>query len=247
MIYITGDTHGVFQRFDTEYFSPEHPLTRDDHVIICGDFGGIWENSKAERGKLTRLENKPFTTLFIDGNHENFDILNKLPQVEWHGGKVHRVREHVFHLMRGQIFEIDGRRFFTMGGAASHDIADGILDPNMPDFEERYWEMRWMQMQFRVKGRSWWPQEMPNDEEYEEVISNLERVGWQVDCILTHCAPTGIAKQISRFYKTDRLTNFLEMVRQKCRFGYWFFGHYHDNKIIDEKYILQWEQIIQLK
>lgn len=201
MIYITGDTHGGFQRFDTEYFSPEYPLTRDDYVIICGDFGGIWENSKAERRKLTRLENKPFTTLFIDGNHENFDILDHLPQVEWHGGKVHQVREHVLHLMRGQVFEIDGRRFFTMGGAASHDIADGILDPKMPDFEERYWEMRRMQMQFRVKGRSWWPQEMPNDEEYEEALSNLEKVGWQVDCILTHCAPTSIARSINRSYK----------------------------------------------
>ena len=68
-----------------------------------------------------------------------------------------------------------------------------------------------------------------------------------MDCILTHCAPTGIAKQISRFYEADRLTDFLKMIRQRCRFGYWFFGHYHDNKFIDEKYILQWEQIIQLK
>ena len=35
--------------------------------------------------------------------------------------------------MRGQVFEIEGKTFFTMGGAASHDIQDGILDPAVSD------------------------------------------------------------------------------------------------------------------
>ena len=47
------------------------------------------------------LEEKPFTTLFVDGNHENFDLLNTLPERQWNGGRVHVVREHVLHLMRG--------------------------------------------------------------------------------------------------------------------------------------------------
>lgn len=48
-------------------------------------------------------------------------------------------------------------------------------------------------------------------------------------------------------YGTDELTDFLETISQRCKFAYWFFGHYHDNRIIDEKYILQWEQISQLE
>lgn len=29
-------------------------------------------------------------------------------------------------------------------------------------------------------------------------------------------------------------------------YHYWLFGHYHDNRAIDEKHILLWEQIIQV-
>lgn len=47
-------------------------------------------------------------------------------------------------------------------------------------------------------------------------------------------------------YGTDELTDFLEMVSQRCKFAYWFFGHYHENRIIDQKYILQWEKISEL-
>ena len=63
-------------------------------------------------------------------------MLNAFPVYEWQGGKIHRVRPHVLHLMREQVFEINGTSFFTMGGAASHDIQDGILDPASPDFEQ---------------------------------------------------------------------------------------------------------------
>ncbi|MCB7347826.1 hypothetical protein LIZ33_16445, partial [Desulfovibrio desulfuricans] len=73
---------------------------------------------------------------------------------------------HVLHLMRGQVFDIEGYTFFTMGGASSHDIQDGILDPEEPGFEERYWRMRRARAMFRVKGVSWWTEELHSDEEY---------------------------------------------------------------------------------
>ena len=151
------------------------------------------------------------------------------------------------HLMRGQVFHFGGLTWFTMGGAASHDIQDGILDPAAPDFERQYWLMRRMRAMFRVKGVSWWAEEMPSPEEYQEALANLDRVNWTVDCILTHCAPSSVVRKVNPSYGTDELTDFLETISQRCKFAYWFFGHYHDNRIIDEKYILQWEQISQLE
>ena len=106
MIYATGDTHGNFQRFDSEHFPEQAQMTRDDFMIICGDFGGVWEGGKKDARSLDRLENLPFTTLFISGNHENFDLLKKYPIEEWNGGKVQRIRPHVIHLMRGQVFDL---------------------------------------------------------------------------------------------------------------------------------------------
>ncbi len=247
MIYVTGDTHGDFQRFGMKYFPEQKTMCRDDYMIICGDFGGVWADTPSESYWLNWLEGKPFTTLFVDGNHECFDMLNAFPVYVWQGGKVHYVRPHVLHLMRGQVFEISGMSFFTMGGAASHDIQDGILDPAAPNFEQEYWFKRRTRQMFRVKGVSWWPEELPSDAEYEEAIGNLERASWQVDCVLTHCAPTSIQQKLDRNYTPDRLTDFLQMVKRRCQFDYWFLGHYHRNCVVDDRFIIQWEQITKVK
>lgn len=246
MVFATGDTHGNFLRFQPENFPEQESMTKSDHVIICGDFGGVWNDSEEEHQTLDWLESLPFTVLFVSGNHENFDLLKKLPVEEWHGGKVQFVRPHVIHLLRGQAFEIEGYTFFTMGGASSHDIADGILNPYADDFEDQYWFMRRMRCRFRVNHYSWWKEELPSDEEYAEARKTLERIGWAADYIITHCAPNGIVKKLNPDYTLDRLTTFLEKIRRKAKFHYWLFAHYHDNKIIDEWYVLLWEQIVQV-
>ena len=126
MIYITGDTHGDFKRrFNTDSFPEQKSMTKDDYLIICGDFGGIWDQeteSRNEKYWFKWFEERSYTLLFVDGNHENFDRLNSYPVKEWHGGKVHEIRPHILHLMRGQVFLIDDRKIFTFGGAGSHDI-----------------------------------------------------------------------------------------------------------------------------
>jgi len=246
MVYATGDTHGNFLRFQAENFPEQENMTKSDYVIICGDFGGVWDGSEKERYLLDWLESLPFTVLFVSGNHENFDLLKRLSIEEWHGGKVQFIRPHVIHLLRGQVFEIEGYTFFTMGGASSHDIEDGILNPYAEDFEERYWLMRRMRCRFRVDHRTWWKEELPSDEEDAEAIDTLERIGWAVDYIITHCAPNRVVKKLNQDYIFDRLTAFLEKVRLKTKFHYWLFGHYHDNKIIDGRYVLLWEQIVQI-
>ena len=247
MIYATGDTHGNFQRFEQKYFPEQANMTKDDYMIICGDFGGVWDNSKKEKQNLEWLEGLPFTTLFVSGNHENFDLLRDYPVEEWNGGKIQRIRPHVIHLMRGQIFNLQGYTFFTMGGARSHDIEDGILNPSAPDFEEQYWMLRRMGGRFRVNHYSWWKQELPSVSEYEEAKHNLDCIDYKVDYIITHCAPNSVVDKLGEGgYVYDHLTDFLEDVRDKASFHYWLFGHYHNNKIIDDRFVLLWEQMVQV-
>ena len=160
----------------------------------------------------------------------------------------------VARLLRRKVIELvapTGQGYVQQGlGAADLFavlyFAEMRLDPADPDFEHRYWLMRRMRSMFRVKGVSWWAEEMPSQAEYQEALANLERVNWTVDCVLTHCAPSGVVQKINPSYGTDELTDFLEMVSQRCKFAYWFFGHYHENRIIDQKYILQWEKISEL-
>ena len=46
MVFATGDTHGNFLRFRPENFPEQENMTKNDYVIICGDFGGVWDGSK---------------------------------------------------------------------------------------------------------------------------------------------------------------------------------------------------------
>lgn len=246
MIYITGDCHGDYRRFNKEIFSEQREMTKDDYVIICGDFG-YWDQSNEQQYWLKWLDNKSYTTLWIDGNHENYDLLSECEISEWKGGKVNFICPSVIHLMRGQVFELEGKRFFTFGGAQSHDIQGGILEKTDPDFakKRRILDQQWMP--YRINHFSWWKEEMPCPEEYQEGIQNLEKVNWNVDYIITHCCASSTQATISAGdFEPDELTTYLEMVHSKCDYRKWFFGHYHGNKAVNDKEILLYEQIIRI-
>lgn len=210
MIYITGDTHG---RIDIRKLSSAGLAragvepTGEDYLIVCGDFGLVfhWQGqTPEERYWLDWLGRKPFAkVLFVDGNHENFDRLSSFPVEEWNGGLVHRVTDSVFHLMRGCVFEVDGRRFLTMGGARSVDRA------------------------WRKEGKTWWPQEMPGEDDLRRAERSLDSCGRKVDFVVTHCAPTTIQRRIDGSFEPDVLTDYLDRVRREVDFERWFFGHYH--------------------
>ena len=242
MIYVTGDCHQNFRKFNTKIFPEQKEMTKEDYVIICGDFGGVWNKeveNKEEKHLLDWLEGKPFTTLFVDGNHENFDRLYSYPVELWHGGKVHKIRRSVIHLMRGQIYEIDGKSFFTFGGASSHDIESGILDPEDSDFKEK---KKWLDREwrsYRVNHITWWAQELPSEEEMQEGRANLAAHDNQVDFIVTHCCATSTQMLIDeQKLKPDIETDYLEEIKQTIQFKKWFFGHYHDNRNVSKKEIL---------
>lgn len=176
MIYVTGDIHGDTYHFDEEFMPGESNWTSDDKLIICGDFGCVWYNEndytgkKAENSNLDNLVLRPYQILFCEGNHENFNELYKFPIVEIYGGKAHKIRDNIYHLMRGEIYEVDDQTIFVMGGAYSID---------------KY---------MRQKGISWWEQETPNDVEYKNAVTNLKKVNFKVDYIISHTAPQKLSE-----------------------------------------------------
>ena len=249
MIYITGDTHADFSRFKEDKFPAQNEMTKEDYVIICGDFGGVWtfeEESSREKEVLDWLNTKKFTTLFVDGNHENYTRLyNDYPEEKWHSGKVHKIRDSVLHLMRGEIFEIEGKKIFAFGGARSHDIQDGILNL---DEEEKIYEYYKRRALFRIKDYSWWDLELPTEEEMKNGINNLEKANYKVDYIISHCCPTSIQTLLGAGeFKKDYLTDYFQKIMEKCEFKKWYFGHYHDYRQINSQFILLYEDIIPLE
>ncbi|MBR3515371.1 MAG: metallophosphoesterase [Lachnospiraceae bacterium] len=250
MIYVTGDTHGDFRRFNKENFPEQKEMTKEDYVIICGDFGGIWavgKEDKEERYWLKWLSEKNFTLLFVDGNHENFDRLYAYPKEEWHGGLVHKIQDNVLHLTRGQVFTLEGKKFFTFGGASSHDISGGILDPNDPEFKRKKARLNKGMRPYRIRNVSWWEQELPSDEEMREGLKNLALNDYTVDYILTHCCASSTQAILSHGdFKPDRLTDYLDDIRAKTKFKRWFFGHYHSNRYVNTEEVLLYQQITRI-
>lgn len=233
MIWITGDTHADFSRLHQPLPAPKrYRPSRKDYLIICGDFGGIWASSPEQTIALNRLARLPFTILFLDGNHENYDMLKQFPVRKWNGGRVHVIRENVLHLLRGQVFTLEGKTFFTMGGAACHDIQDGVLDPADWEFDAKYREFRSRDKFFRIKHYTWWEEELPCEAELEEGLCALSAHGHRVDYILTHCAPTRLQNQIASVlgndtYPVNTLTEYLQRIFDQCAYSHWFCGHYH--------------------
>lgn len=260
MIYITGDCHQDFRRFSMDCFPEQREMTKEDMVIILGDFGGIWNyqgEDKKENYWLNWLNDKSFTTLFVDGNHECFPRLNTYPEKNFCGGRVHEIRPSVLHLMRGEIFELEGKKFFAFGGASSHDAEDGILDP----VKDRRKIKRWRcdrEKRFRINGINWWPEELPSEMEMAAGRKNLRENGDKVDFVLSHAAPQSIAELLQENgqkeggsdrhdIQEDRLTAYFEqLLMEGLQFDKWFFGHYHKNQLYREKFICLYKQIIPL-
>lgn len=226
MFYVTGDTHMPIdmEKLDLMRFPLQLKLSKNDYLIICGDFGGIWNKSPERMKMLDELDSRNFTTLWVDGNHENFDLLNSYPVTEWNDGKVHFIRPSIIHLMRGQVFTIDDLTFFTMGGGYSID--------------------KW----FRKPGQSWWPQEMPSKEEYAEALKNLARHNNTVDYVITHSAKTSIVKDyFMKGVNNEReLNGFFEQLDPTIQYKHWYFGHIHEDVDIDEKHTLLYQRVIAL-
>lgn len=251
MVYITGDCHGDGRRFSSVHFPEQKEMTREDFVIVCGDFG-LWHDTAEERDWFDRLGKKPFTLLFVDGNHENFDRLygGEFCIVDFHGGKAHQIRENVYHLMRGYVFELCGKKFFAFGGARSRDIDDGILDADDFDDDKAFEHVvkRWSaeRRKFRINHVSWWEQELPSEAEMEFGLKTLEKCGNEVDFIISHCCPQQIVSVFAGgFCQSDVLTSYFNVVAETVGFTKWFFGHYHDDQVIMHKFMMLYEQIVR--
>lgn len=228
MIFVTGDTHGSVDFQKLVLFACEHKeLTKNDYVVIAGDFGGVWSKERLEND-LKPYTELPFTVLFVDGNHENFDLLETYGVETWNGGKVRRIKPDIIHLMRGQVFEIEGKTVFTFGGATSID---------------RAWRL--------ALNYGWWEQERPTYAELDEGLANLRRYDFKVDYIITHsCGERALAypplrtrtTKMQMFPENCILSNFEERVEYK----HWYFGHYHLDGDLTDKITVLYREFRQL-
>jgi hypothetical protein len=203
-----------------------HNLTKNDYLIICGDTGFMWSLSEQNVFWLDWFDKQKFTTLFVDGNHENFDLIEALPIKQWNGGHIHYLRPKVIHLMRGQYFNIKGTTFFTFGGGDSLDKAH------------------------RTPHISWWEREAPSTKETDAGLQTIENHEMIVDYILTHSLSGNAFHGISnRYYMIPVLTSinhYFNKLEELITFKHWYAGHYHIDYKIDAKHTVVYTKVIKI-
>lgn len=210
MIYVTGDTHNLLDVSKVKEFIKNNHLTKKDYLIIVGDYLCPTFGHEIPYDESFHFwNNMPMNILFIDGNHENFYQLNKMPIEIWNGGKIHRLSDNIIHLMRGQVFTLENKTFFTMGGAIS------------PDKERR------------VLGYSYFKEEDCSYEETNEALNNLEKVNNKVDIVLTHTiGDIFLRKNMLEYFSlqpsySGAINNFLDYIEDIVTYNHWYFGHFH--------------------
>ncbi|MCC8023083.1 MAG: metallophosphoesterase [Clostridiales bacterium] len=204
MLYVTGDCHGDLTKFNSRQIKK---LKEDDTLIICGDFGFIWDGSDEEERTLEKLSRRKFMILFVDGAHENFDLLNNYKLTRYKGGYAHKIADNIYHLMRGEVYELEGKTVFAMGGGESYD------------------------REMRIEGESWWKDELPSREELTNGAEHLDELGGKVDLIITHEAPAKTKEFVrlstNEYVKVTPLNNYLEQVTRNIAYKHWYFGSLH--------------------
>jgi predicted phosphohydrolase len=227
-IFVTGDIHGdPMERLSSQNFPTGKTLTKDDIVIVAGDFGIIFcdhiKYEYREQYLLKWLRDKPWTTLFVGGNHENWDKLRNLPLVEKFDSKLGKVNDSVYFIPNGSLLTINGKTFWCMGGAMSTDIAYRINYQN------------------KTREKIWWEEEIPTRQEMDRGVRLLESVDCKVDYIITHTMPTECVEEFSRKYlfyydrQVDPTARYLQFIVNELKptFREWYCGHFHKN----EKYL----------
>lgn len=208
IISVCGDWHKDLQWALTaiHYARRKHDV---DTILHVGDFAYdmkgdfLWELNK----KLNSLDMKLY---WIEGNHDNHEILNRLP-VDENGFNVigdSFFNPRIFHIPRGHRWEWSGVSFLGLGGAHSVDR------PN------------------RVKGLSWWEGEEISYKQASDAID-----GGHADILLTHDSPDGAdipgLSETSHYFHPDQIAlsdahrKQLRTIVDAVQPSVLFAGHYH--------------------
>ncbi len=232
MLYITGDTHNTTDMSNLASknmkiccMEQQAEFKTISAAIVLGDFGlpwsdcpvdenGIHPTDRTDRYLLKWYNQKPFKILAVMGNHENYDMIEKLPAVEMFGGTVLKVSSNIFYLKRGEAYNIEEKNFLVLGGAKSEDKA------------------------FRVPHESWWVEEEWTETEKTHCLDVIRSCSGSFDYVLSHTGSSaGIACADSYYLneenllelKADPTVSFNDQIDSTISYKKWFFGHWHSD------------------
>ncbi len=216
-IYLTGDTHGQFERIET--FCKEQKTGIGDTLVILGDAGLNFHGNLRDTMRKQLLSDLPCTFFCIHGNHEQ----RPGPELgyelsSYHGGQVWVQPQYpnIVFAIDGEVYDFCGHSCLVIGGAYSID---------------KHYRL--------AMGYGWWPDEQPSPQVKEKVEQVLEERNWQVDVVFSHTCPLKYEPVEVFLPGVDQSTvdksteEWLGQIEAKLDYQQWFCGHYHTEKQLE--------------
>lgn len=262
-IVVTGDCHGLFDKI--EDYIDNHPDSAGCLFIIAGDFGCPWprlpQTNKEMLEFLGSYKDMDIDFLVVLGNHEWYDLIDSMPDIEWGGGTVKQCLYHdkayhnITYVNTPQFFVVDVnnklRHILCVPGADSHDIDNGIIEPiTIPD--EYTTNDEWVSANYdyinnyikknniyggtRINHVSWFAQEKVNLDALDKLLA--EHDGERLDYVITHEAPRFMVQKCLRgwdraMYPPNEAQDKFDELLDKLPFHQWFHGHIHRDSVVD--------------
>jgi UDP-2,3-diacylglucosamine pyrophosphatase LpxH len=222
--FLKGDIHGnLFEIID---FINRFNLGKNDNIIILGDCGIAWRKDRKDLDQNIKLWNQCSNGVklyFLDGNHENFNILNSLP-IENNMGKI---ADNIYHLRRGQVYEFENKKILVCGGADSID---------------KY---------RRIENFTWWKEETISQETIDDIPAGHYDYVLTHCCPRSVFEKNKIYLSTLQFLDENKINynseDMLEQLKNKITFDHWFFAHYHINRNLDEKFTCLFEDFREVR
>lgn len=229
MIYITGDTHRDFTNIEEFCYSKQ--TTKDDTLIILGDIGLNYYLDSSDNKEKKRVSKLPITLFCIRGNHEERpENINTYTTIEYFSGECYVEKQYpnIIFAKDGGIYNINGKKCLTIGGAYSVDKFYRLIH-------------RW----------AWFESEQLTPEERTN-IDNIIKQDNKFDIILTHTCPYNtrpthlFIKGLDQSTVDSSMELWLQDVADNIEFDKWYFGHFH-GEWINGKYEMLYKSIKEFK
>ena len=228
-VYITGDTHGKFDR--VQYFCQEHKTNTDDVLIILGDTGINYYLNYKDKQLKEWLSNLPITLFCIRGNHEERPSnIDTYKTGKFFDGDIYYEEEYpnLIFAKDGEVYNINGKKCLVIGGAYSVD------------------------KQFRLAaGWHWFKDEQLSIAEKADIEEHIKKCGSKFDYILTHTCPYDtrpihlFLDGIDQSTVDNSTEKWLQFITSTISFDKWYFGHFHGDWE-NGKYTMLYNNIIKL-